>query len=551
MKLMVVNALAELRDLSTLSKEKLTDLVEIPKDSKLGDYAFPCFPLASKLKKSPVQIAQELAKAISKDCFDKVESSGPYVNFFISKSILVKQAIKNASKANFGKGKERGKILIDYSGPNVAKHFGIHNLRSTLIGHALYNILKFSGYKVRSINHLGDWGTQFGKLIVSYNMFGKKSKIEDIESLNKLYVKFHDCAEKDPKLEEKARLEFKKLESEDKENLRLWKLFLKISLKEFNKTYKILGIKFDQTKGESFYRDKIDNVFELLKKNKLVEESEGAMVVKLSGEKPPLIVKKSDEASTYATRDLATIFERLKEKPSKILYVVDVAQSLHFEQVFEVVGKLGIDTDKLVHVKFGRLKFPDSQMSTRKGNVILFEELLSKAKEEIIKIIKDKNPELKDKDKVAEHVALSAIIFHDLRNFRTHDIIFDWSSALSFEGRSGPYILYTYARASSILKKSNSKKGNSEFEDIHEKEFQLAKKINEFPEMISKSARDYSPSTLSEYSYELAQMFNEFYHACPVIGDKNEGRRIALLQAFCKILATSLDLLGIAPVKEM
>ncbi len=535
-----------------LNQVEIEKLIEIPPSSELGDYSFPCFILAKELKKSPVQIAEELSKKIKSKEFERIESKGPYLNFFVSKLEFISSVLTKSKKKDFGKTKFKGKILIDYSHPNVAKHFGIHNLRSTLIGHSIYNILEFEGYNLTSINHLGDWGTQFGKLIVAYKKLKNKLKIDNIESLNNLYIEFHNESEKKPELEEEARKEFKKLELGDKENLKIWKSFRDISLKEFDKTYKLLGISFDEIKGESYYKNAIKPLINELKKKGIAEESEGALVIKQQGERPPLILQKSDEASTYASRDLAAIIERMKSKPDKILYVVDNAQSLHFEQVFEASNIIGINRDKLEHVKFGRLRFPDAQMSTRKGNIILFEDLLEKAELEVLRIIKDKNPSLKNKEKIANKVALASIIYHDLQNNRLHDIIFNWENALSFEGKSGPYILYTYARASSILRKANKKKSKLVMpKSLNEKEFLLAKKINSFPEIVEKSAKDYSPHHIAEYSYELSQSFNEFYHASQVIGSEEENFRLELIKSFQETLKKSLNLLGIETVEEM
>ncbi len=535
-----------------LNQVEIEKLIEIPPSSELGDYSFPCFILAKELKKSPVQIAEELSKKIKSKEFERIESKGPYLNFFVSKLEFISSVLTKSKKKDFGKTKFKGKILIDYSHPNVAKHFGIHNLRSTLIGHSIYNILEFEGYNLTSINHLGDWGTQFGKLIVAYKKLKNKLKIDNIESLNNLYIEFHNESEKKPELEEEARKEFKKLELGDKENLKIWKSFRDISLKEFDKTYKLLGISFDEIKGESYYKNAIKPLINELKKKGIAEESEGALVIKQQGERPPLILQKSDEASTYASRDLAAIIERMKSKPDKILYVVDNAQSLHFEQVFEASNIIGINRDKLEHVKFGRLRFPDAQMSTRKGNIILFEDLLEKAELEVLRIIKDKNPSLKNKEKIANKVALASIIYHDLQNNRLHDIIFNWENALSFEGKSGPYILYTYARASSILRKANKKKSKLVMpKSLNEKEFLLAKKINSFPEIVEKSAKDYSPHHIAEYSYELSQSFNEFYHVSQVIGSEEENFRLELIKSFQETLKKSLNLLGIETVEEM
>lgn len=533
-----------------VDREEIENLIERPPSPELGDFAFPCYILAKIEKKSPLAISETLAEKLRKELpkeISGVDFKSAYVNFFIDKKWMAEKILKDAEE-NFGKGKKGRKIVMDYSHPNVAKHFGIHNLRSTLIGHALYNVLKYNGDDIKSVNHLGDWGTQYGKLIVAYKKWGKN--VDRIEDLSKIYVKFHDEAEKNSELDEEARAEFKKLEDGDEENLKLWKMFYDISMKEFNEVYDILGIEFDEIKGESFFKDKFDSVEEKLRKKDLLKKSEGAEVVEIEGDKPPLIFKKSDEASTYASRDLAAIFERIKNKPEKILYVVDVAQSLHFEQVFEVAEKLGVDKEVLEHVKFGRMKFKGMKMSTRKGQTILFGELLKKAEEKILRIIEEKNPKLKDKKKVARKVALSAIIFNDLKQDRVHDVVFDWGQALSFEGRTGPYILYTYARASSILRKTKSKK-KVEIFDLKDEEIKLLRMINDFQDILKRVGKDFAPHFLAEYVYELAKSFNEFYHASPVLGSKEEGFRLALIKAFRNVMKKGLNLLGIEEVEEM
>lgn len=534
--------------LRKIVKEDYLNLIEIPADSRMGDYAFPCFTLAKEMRKAPDRIAVEIAQQVDKKGFERVESRGAYVNFFVDKKKLASQVLTDSLKKDYGKGKSKGTIVLDYSHPNVAKHFGVHNLRSTLIGHAIYNILSYSGKKVVSVNHLGDWGTQFGKLIVAYKKFGKKG-VKDIAGLNSLYVKFHDEVDRDVSLEEEARAEFKKLESGDKENLKLWKSFLDISLKEFNATYKLLGIKFDQVKGESYYRGENKKIIELLEKKKLLVESEGARVVEFD-DIAPCIIAKSDEASTYATRDVAAILERMKMNPESIVYVVDIRQSLHFEQVFRVAEKLGIERDKLYHAKFGLMRFPDEDMSTRKGKVILFGSLLAEAENKLLKIIDEKNPALKNKKDVARKIAIASIVFHDLQNNRVHDVVFDWGKALNFEGKAAPYILYTYARAKSIEKKAK-KTGKVEIENVSETEFNLVKKINQFPEVVNSAAVNYEPHIIAEYSYQLAQIFNEFYHSSQVIGSENESFRLKLVEAFAKTLDKSLELLGITALNEM
>ena len=540
-----------------ISKEEISKLVEIPPTSEMGDFAFPCFSLAKIEKKNPMLIAENLAEKLRKKLpkeISNVDAKTGYVNFFINKNILVEKVLKEVVNKGYGSGKQGKKYIMDYSHPNVAKHFGVHNLRSTLIGHALYNILKYSGNNVFSTNYLGDWGTQFGKLIVAFKKWGKKSELKDIEYLNKLYVKFHEECDKDEKIKEKleteARAEFKKLEDGNKENLELWKKFLELSLKEFKETYKILGIEFDEFKGESFYHDKIKEVIKKLRDKNILEKSEGAEVVRINDSMPPAIIEKSDEASTYASRDLTAILYRLKQNPDKILYIVDMRQSLHFEQVFAVAEKIGIDKNKLLHLKFGLMKFKDMEMSTRKGKVILFDSLLEKAEQEILKIINQKNPELKNKQKVARKVALAAIIYADLQNNRVHDVVFDWEQALSFDGKSGPYLLYTYARASSVLNKVKKSKA-FKIIDLKKEEISLIKKLEEFPLKVEQASSQFAPHIIAEYAFELAQVFNEFYHACPVIGDKEQDFRLKLVEAFRIVIKQALNLLGIETVEEM
>ncbi len=526
-----------------LERSEVDSLVEVPPSEEFGDYAFPCYVLAKKEKKSPLEISEYLAERMRKNLpkeISGVDFKSAYVNFFVDKKILAEKTLNDAGSV---KVLEKKDILIDYSHPNVAKHFGIHNLRSTLIGNALYNILNVVGCNVKSSNYLGDWGTQFGKLIVAYKKWG--SEIKDVEDLNKLYVKFHENEDED--LEEEAREEFKKLEQGDKENLELWRSFYEISMKEFERVYGILGIEFDEIKGESFYRDSKE-VEDALRKNDLLEKSEGAEVVSFEEDIPPLIFKKSNESSTYASRDLGAILERAKSF-EEILYVVDVAQSLHFQQVFDVAKRAGIEAD-LKHISFGRLKFKNMKMSTRKGQVILFEELFKKASDRILEIIEDKNPDLKDKKEVAEKVALSSIIFNDLKQDRNHDVVFDWEQALSFEGRSGPYLLYTYARASSVLRKI-AKKNKVKIVDLNPEEVRVLKSVNLFSEVVNRSAREYAPHILADYLYELARVFNEFYHSHNVLGSKEEGFRVALVESFVKTMKKGLNLLGIEEVEEM
>lgn len=528
-----------------LKKCEIENLVEVSPQDEFGDYAFPCFSLAKIEKKSPLAIAESLCEKLRRNLpkeISSVDVKSCYVNFFVDKNLLAEKVLKGDFKIK----QKRENVIVDYSHPNVAKYFGVHNLRSTLIGLSLYKILKVAGRDVWSINHLGDWGTQFGKLIVAYNNF--KKPIVSIKDLNNLYVKFHNDAEKDEGLNQLAKEEFKKLEDGDKENLKLWKKFYGISLKEFNRVYNILGIKFDETRGESCFRD-ISKVKAELQKRKLLEMSDGANVVWVSGDNPPLIFEKSDEASTYGSRDLAAIFSRLEKKPDKILYVVDVAQSLHFKQVFEVAKKLEVKAD-LIHVKFGRLSFKDKKMSTRKGQVILFEELLNRAEKKSLEMINQKNSNLKNKKIVARKVALAGIVFNDLKQDRKLNIVFDWDEALRAEGRTGPYLLYTYARASSIARKVKSKKV-VKIIDLKKQEIALLKKLSVFGEVVARAGDNFAPHILAEYCYELAKSFNEFYHSCPVLGNVEEGFRLKLLKVFMNVMKKGLGLLGIDVVEEM
>lgn len=531
-------------------------MIEKPPKMEMGDFALPCFSFAKDLKKSPLAIAEDFCERLRKskdfpDFLGSVDSTAGYVNFFVDKIFLARKVLKDAGKIE--KTKKKEKVIIDFSHPNVAKHFGIHNLRSTLIGNSLYKILGFYGNEVKSINYLGDWGTQFGKLIVAYKKWGGDFKKIDVEALNKLYVKFHDEAESDESLDEAAREEFKKLEKGDKQNKKLWKIFYDVSMKEFERVYSILNVDFDEIRGESFFMNALD-VRKDLEEEKLLKKDEGALVVEMEDEnKPPLIFAKSDEATTYASRDLASIYYREKKNPDKILYVVDSAQSLHFEQVFEVAKKLGVKAE-LMHIKFGRLKFKDFKMSTRKGKVILFEELLKKAEEKSLKNIEDKNPSLKNKGGVARKVALAGIVFNDLKQDRKLDIVFDWDEALAFEGRTGPYLLYSYARASSILKKSSKaseRKKEIKIFDLSDGEIRLVKKIDSFGEAVRKASENFAPSIVANYVYELAQIFNEFYHSCNVLGSEEENFRLALIDSFRKVMKKGLNLLGIEEVDEM
>ncbi len=532
--------------------------LEVPPNPEMGDFAFPCFSLAPKYKKNPIEIAKSLEGKVQIK-FVEDRAVGPYLNFFIDKSTRAKNVLIEVFKnEDYGKGKNKNKsIVIDYSAPNVAKHMGIHNLRSTVIGQAIYNLMNYSGYKTIGINHLGDWGKNFGQLIVGIKEFSSLDKINDVKDLNKIYVKFNQKVEKNPELDEKAREAFKKLEEGNTEAIRYWKKFVKISLKDYNKIYKRLNINFDSVKGESEYAPLIKSTIDKLKKAKLTKMSDGAMVIDVGKDMPPCLLKKSDGSTLYGTRDIAAGLYRLKEyKPNKILYVVDIAQSLHFKQWFKVMEKLNKKNKEIfIHVIFGRLSFKDGAMSTRKGKVVVLEEVLDKAVEKVEKIIKKKNPKLKNKKKAAEKIGVGAVIFNDLFNDRIHNITFDWDKILDFEGDTGPYVQYSYVRASSILRKYKEKVSDDvEFGLLNEdSEVALIKMLKDFPDMISQSAESYKPSILVKYLVKLAQNFNAFYRLNPVVTEDQKMTKARILLIYCtrKTLKKGLSLLGIETLEEM
>lgn len=542
-----------------LSKHVAGDIeLSIPPDPKMGDYAFPCFIVAKLLNKNPVQVAQDLAKDIVlTKAISKVAAIGPYVNFFVNPALYMKEVLSEISKGSKAKAR-KDVIVIDYSSPNVAKHFGVHNLRSTTIGDALYRVYKAQGYKVVGVNHVGDWGTQYGKLFVAYNKWGdaKKLKKEGIEHLNSLYVKFHE--KERPELEDEARLWFKKLEDGDEEAKKLWKLFRDISMEEFNRIYKRLGVKFDSDRGEAFYQPFIERTIGSLQDKGLTSISQGALVVNLDEHGlPPCLLKKSDGATLYGTRDIAAGMYRLHEyKPAKILYVVDHTQSLHFQQWFRVMEKLDKrNTEIFVHVDFGRMNFEEGGMSTRKGKIVKLQDVLDKAAKKVLKIINEKNPKLASKEKVAEQVAVGAVKFWDLVHDRVHDVTFDWDKVLDFQGETGPYVQYTHARACSMLRKSPIKKITSvEFKMLnHPSELKLVKILARYPVTLDTVVRDNKPSHLARYLIDLSQIFNEFYHNCPVLTQEKGLLKARLLIVDCTriILAEGLENLGLSAPSRM
>lgn len=547
-----------------LDLDKIESLIEIPPKSDMGDFAFPCFQLAKVMKKAPNMIAKDIADVINKDGFEKVESLGPYINFFMDK-VKFSESIVNeilSEKDSYGSSKigDGKRYLVEYSSPNIAKPFHVGHLFTTAIGNALYKMLKFEGYDTVRINHLGDWGTQFGKLISAYKRWGNEEAIEKspITELLRIYVKFHDEAEKNPSLEDEGRMYFKKLEEGDNEAVELWKRFKDLSLKEFNNIYSILGVDFDSWAGESFYNDKMDIVVKELEEKNVLTDSNGAKVVMLDEyNMPPCIVVKSDGASIYATRDLAAAMYRKKHYNfDKCIYVVGKDQILHFKQVFKTLELAGHTWAKdCVHIPFGLVKFADRKLSTRKGNVVLLEELLKEAVAKTLETINVKNPELKEKEMVAKEIGIGAVLFTYLKNSREKDIVFDWDEMLSFEGETGPYVQYSYARAKSILRKSEGINGDADFSKLTSKEeFELTKVLEGFNKAILLAIDRLEPSVVTRYTIEVAKAFNKFYNAHSVLNLEDTGLKVArlkLIEATAQVIKNSLNLIGINVVEEM
>lgn len=547
--------------LSVLQKHVKNPVLEVPPDQTLGDFAFPCFSLAKEWKKSPVEIAKELAAKLSKPkSVERIVAVGPYVNFFVNKAqrgdSILTQILKEKKK--FGSSNDvKETIAVDFSSPNIGKPFHFGHLRSTIIGESIARLLELQGAKVLRLNYLGDWGTQFGALMCAYNMWGNKKELDKdaVKYLVTLYVKFNSAAEKDEKLKAKAREWFSKLEKGDSEAVKLWGLFKSHSLKEFKRVYKLLGNNFDSYNGESYYARKVDAAVDYVQKKGKAELDQGALIVRLQGFEAPLMLKKSDESSTYASRDIATLLDRVHTmNAQRVLYVVGHEQSLHFQQLFALMQLLG-HKEQLTHVSFGLYLSPDGgKLSTRKGKIILMEEVLDETIALASKLIEEKNPSLKNKKKVAEKVAVGAVLFGDLLNDRVKDVVFDLQKILSFEGDTGPYVMYTHARASSIIRKA-TKSGKLDASVLTDPvEQRVIALLSDFPARAKAAANELKPHLIAQYSIELCRSFNEFYHKCPVLqGDdlKLMAARVALVKATRQVLSNSLSLLGVYAPDEM
>ena len=542
-----------------LPKEKISMLIERPKNPKMGDYAFPAFALAKIEHKNPALIAKDIAEKISDDNFTSIQAVGPYVNFAIDHAKLVNATLNDVltEKEHFGDQKlGEGNVPIDMSSPNIAKPMSMGHLRSTVIGNSIAKTLEKVGYTPIKINYLGDYGTQFGKLITSYRLWGNEEDVkkDPITNLFHYYVKFHEEAEKDPKLEDEGRAAFKKLENGDEEEIKLWKWFREVSLQEFNRIYKELGVTFDSYNGEAFFNDKMQPVVDELREKGLLEESRGAQVVNLGEDENPALILKSDGSSLYMTRDLAAALYRKKEYDFVMsLYVAGGEQTGHFKQLKQVLKKMGYDwSDNIHHITFGLITQGGKKLSTRKGNVVFLDQVLKDAVSLAEQQIEEKNPNLSNKKQVAHDVGVGAVVFHDLKNDRMDNFDFDLEEVVRFEGDTGPYVQYTNARAQSILRKANKEISMDNLSLNDDWSFAVAKALADFPAIVEKASEKFEPSIIAKYALDLSKKFNKYYANVRILDEDDQlNTRLALVQATSIVLTEALRLLGVNAPKEM
>lgn len=543
-----------------LGADEIGAMLEVPPKPDMGDYAFPCFTLAKQLRNAPPKIAAETAAKLElPKLIDRVEAAGPYLNFYVDRAEFTRRILSTAIEKGLaygGSGKGRT-IVIDFSSPNIAKPFGIGHLRSTVIGGALYRIFETLGYHVVGVNHLGDWGTQIGKMMVAFKRWEdpQKFKADPVAHSYELYVRFHEEAENDPHLEEEARDYFRRLEEGDAEAKGFWDRFMDISMTEFKRVYEKLGVQFDNYTGESFYNDKTEQTIEMLRAKGLVKESEGALIVDLGDEMPPCMLKKADGATLYATRDLAAaIYRKETFDFDRCLYVVGYPQELHFRQFFAVLKLAGFDwADRMHHVPFGHIL----GMSTRKGKLILLDEVLNEAIQRARDTIARKNPDLENPEEVATAVGIGAIVFNDLKNSRAKDVNFDWDAMLSFDGETGPYLQYAHVRFEGILRHFEGEPPSPASVDFallsEPEEWQLVRDIETWPSVVEQAAERFEPSEISVYLLRLASDFNRFYQKHRVVGDEARltAARISLVLALKNVLAGGLSVLGLKALERM
>jgi len=554
-----------------LTLEEVTSMVEVPTDTKMGDYAFPCFKLAKSLRKAPPMIAKDIAEKLSnQELFEKVENVNAYVNIFLSRKGYVQDVVAAAvaedaafGRSDLGKGKT---VIVEYSSPNIAKPFHIGHIRSTVIGNSIYKIYDFLGYETVRINHLGDYGTQFGKMIVAYRKWGNKEDVikTPIKTLLEYYTKFHVEVENDPSLDDEARAVFTRLENGSPEEVELWQWFRDESLKEFSRVYEMLGIEFDSYAGESFYSDKMGRILDWLKEKDLLVESEGAQIVDLEayGMSPALITKK-DGSTLYITRDIAAaVYRKETYDFYKNIYVVASQQNLHFQQWFKIVELMGCEWSKdCVHIPFGLVSLEEGTMSTRHGRVVFLEDVLSRAVDQTKQIILEKNVNTDNVEETAKQVGIGAVMFQELSNSRIKDYVFSWNKVLNFEGETGPYVQYTHARAVSILRKAGDE-AVQKAKDVKaldmsyvlgDSAYELAKLIYEFPQVVVEAAEKYEPSVVTRHIVDIAQNFNRFYHDEYILVDDEAEKlaKIALVIAAKNTIKNGLYLLGIQAPEKM
>ena len=557
---LIASELAKVID--SLDQDAILNLLEQPKSSDLGDIAFPAFSLAKVERKAPQAIAADIAEKIDQNAFEKVVATGPYVNFFLDKSKISDQVIKSVIEAGADYGQQdegHGQnITIDLSSPNIAKPFSVGHLRSTVIGDALSNIFRKMGYNTIKINHLGDWGKQFGLLMVAYKKWGSKEAVEanPIDELLKLYVRINAEIENDPELDEEGRKWFKKLEDGDPEATELWQWFRDESLVEFNRIYKLLGVEFDSLNGEAFYNDKMDEAVQILEEKGLLKESKGASIVELDDVNlPPAMIKKSDGATLYITRDIATAMYRARTYNFvKNIYAVGQEQSNHFRQLKAVLKKMGFDwSDDMVHVDFGLVTKNRQKLSTRKGNIILLEPTLQEAISRAKAQIEEKNPELENKEEVAHAVGVGAVKFYDLKTDRRNGYDFDLEAMVSFEGETGPYVQYAYARIQSILRKANFTPSTDATYSLSDPEsWEIIKLLQDFSRVVKRAAENYDPSLIAKYAINLAQAFNKYYAHTRILDESPEREsRLALSYSTAVVLKEALRLLGVDAPEKM
>ncbi len=519
-----------------------------------GDYASNvAFLLAKKEKKNPSIVAKELKKKIKSDVFSKIEEKNGFLNFFLSEEAMEREFIRVLEeKEDYGKGISEKTLVVDYSSPNIAKSFGVGHLRSTIIGQAIYNIYKFQGWNALGVNHLGDWGTQYGKLLYQIKKENKDPKKLSIKELEEIYVRFHKEAEKNPKIEEEGRKWFSKLEKGDKEAREVWEICREKSMEEFNRIYDDLDVKIDYVIGESFYEDKLQDVIEEAKEKKVAKESKGALIVEFDN-MPPAMILKSDGSTTYFTRDLAAAKYRLKEfSPDLLIYEIGADQTLHIKQLFLAIEKMGwARKEKFVHMPHGMFRLKEGKFSTRKGKTVHLQDVLDLAREKAKEIIKKsgsgKDISDQEKEEISKIVGVGAVKYNDLKRHHKRDVVFDWDRIITLKGDSGPYLQYTFVRCNSILQKAE-KSENVRIKKLNNEERKLVKRVIQFNETVDSAAKNFSPNIIAEYAYNLSKEFNYFYDTHTILKDK---KRIAITKGTSIILKQCLSLLGISVPEKM